>query len=91
MTDGAGTTRYGYIPITPQPALGAGQLETIDGPLPNATTTYGYDELGRRISTDISGTSSSVVPINREVVYLLSWCSAADNALGGPASASAAC
>jgi hypothetical protein len=64
MTDGAGTTRYGYIPITPQRARGAGQLETIDGPLPNATTTYGY-ELGRRISTDISGTSSSVVPIKR--------------------------
>jgi RHS repeat-associated protein len=61
MTDGTGTTRYGYIPITAQPALGAGQLETIDGPLPNATITYGYDELGRRTSTDISGTSSSVV------------------------------
>ena len=26
----------------------------------NATITYGYDELGRRTSTDISGTSSSV-------------------------------
>ena len=61
MTDGTGTTRYGYIPITPQPALGAGQLETIDGPLPNATITYGYDELGRQTSTDINGTSSSVI------------------------------
>ena len=61
MTDGTGTTRYGYIPITAQPALGAGQLETIDGPLPNATITYGYDELGRRTSTDINGTRSSVI------------------------------
>ena len=60
MTDGTGTTRYGYVPITPQPTLGAGQLATVDGPLPNATITYGYDELGRRISTDINGTGSSV-------------------------------
>lgn len=60
MTDGTGTTRYGYVPITPLPALGAGQLATVDGPLPGATITYGYDELGRRISTDINGTSSSM-------------------------------
>jgi RHS repeat-associated protein len=60
MTDGTGTTRYGYVPITPLPALGAGQLATVDGSLPNATITYGYDELGRRTSTDISGTGSTV-------------------------------
>jgi YD repeat-containing protein len=45
MTDGTGTTRYGYIPITAQPGLGAGQLETIDGPRPTprsptATTNW---------------------------------------------------
>jgi RHS repeat-associated protein len=60
MTDGAGTTRYRYVPITPQPALGAGRLATVDGPLPGATITYGYDELGRQISTDINGTGSSM-------------------------------
>jgi RHS repeat-associated protein len=60
MTDGTGTTRYGYIPITPLPALGAGQLVTVEGPLPNATITYGYDELGRQISADIGGTESAV-------------------------------
>ena len=60
MTDGTGTTRYGYVPITPQPALGAGQLATVDGPLPGATITYGYDALGRQISTDINGTASTV-------------------------------
>ena len=60
MTDGTGTTRYGYIPITPVPALGAGHLATVDGPLPNASIIYGYDELGRQISTDISGTGSTV-------------------------------
>ena len=60
MTDGTGPTRYGYVPITPQPALGAGQLATVDGPLPGATITYGYDELGRQISTDINGTGSTV-------------------------------
>ena len=60
MTDGTGTTRYGYVPITPQPVLGAGQLATVDGPLPGATITYGYDALGRQISADINGTGSSV-------------------------------
>jgi RHS repeat-associated protein len=61
MADGTGTTHYRYVPITPQPALGAGKLATVDGPLPGATVTYGYDELGRQISTDINGTSSSLV------------------------------
>ena len=60
MTDGTGTTRYSYVPITPRPALGAGQLATVNGPLPAATVTYGYDALGRQISADINGTSSTV-------------------------------
>ena len=60
MTDGTGTTRYGYVPITPQPTLGAGQLATIDGPLPGATITYGYDALGRQVSAGIDGTTSTV-------------------------------
>jgi RHS repeat-associated protein len=60
MTDGTGTTRYNYVPVTPQPTLGAGQMATVNSPLPAATITYGYDELGRHISTDIDGTESSV-------------------------------
>lgn len=60
MTDGTGTTRYRYHPITPIPVLGAGQLRTIDEPSPSRTITYGYDELGRRISTDIDGSVSGI-------------------------------
>ena len=60
MTDGTGTTRYGYVLITPQAELGAGQLATVSVPQPSAVITYGYDQLGRRVSTDINGTSSSV-------------------------------
>jgi RHS repeat-associated protein len=60
MTDGTGTTSYGYVPISPQPSLGAGLLATVDGPLPGAIVTYGYDGLGRRVSTDINGTTSAV-------------------------------
>jgi YD repeat-containing protein len=60
MTDGTGTTRYGYIPITPTSSLGAGQLASVDGPLPNDTVTFDYDELGRRVSTAINGVASSV-------------------------------
>ena len=45
MTDGSGQTVYSYIPIAVPPGLGAGQLASIDGPLPNDTIVYGYDQL----------------------------------------------
>jgi RHS repeat-associated protein len=60
MTDGIGTTSYEYVPILSTPMLGAGQLASVDGPLPNDTITYGYDESGRRISTSINGVASTV-------------------------------
>ena len=46
--------------MTTTPTLGANQLASVDGPLPNDTITYGYDELGRRISTAINGVASAV-------------------------------
>ena len=55
MTDGTGTTLYSYNPVTTTPALGANQLASMNGPFPNDTITYEYDELGRRISTAING------------------------------------
>jgi len=55
MQDGEGTTTYAYYPITAAPALGAGQLASIDGPWPNDTIAYTYDELGRAISRGING------------------------------------
>ena len=58
MTDGTGTMLYSYTPITPIPTLGAGQLASVDGPLPNDTITYGYDALGRRVSTAINQVAS---------------------------------
>jgi len=58
MTDGTGKTHYDYIPINAALSLGAGQLASIDGPLPNDTITFGYDELGRRVSTAINGVAS---------------------------------
>jgi RHS repeat-associated protein len=61
MADGTGTTSYGYYSVTVPPALGATQLQTVDGPLTNDTITYTYDELGRAISQSINGTSSSIV------------------------------
>jgi RHS repeat-associated protein len=60
MTDGTGTTRYEYFPITDPPGLGAGQLATVDGPLPNDTISYAYNQTGRRVSTAINGISSAV-------------------------------
>jgi len=60
MIDGVGTTFYEYVPITSTPTLGAGQLASMDGPLPNDIITYGYDELGRRVSTAINGVASTI-------------------------------
>jgi RHS repeat-associated protein len=60
MTDGTGTTLYSYNLVTPTPILGANQLASVDGPLPNDTITYDYDELGRRISTSINGVASRI-------------------------------
>ncbi len=60
MTDGTGSTLNGFNPITASPALGAGQLASVDGPLPNDTITYAYDELGRRVSTAINGVASTM-------------------------------
>jgi RHS repeat-associated protein len=57
-TDGTGTTLYSYNPITSPPTLGANQLASEDGTLPNDTITYAYDELGRRVSTAINGVGS---------------------------------
>jgi RHS repeat-associated protein len=60
MTDGTGTTRYSYHPITGIPTLGAGALASVDGPLPNDTITYGYDELGRPVHRAINGVDSAM-------------------------------
>jgi RHS repeat-associated protein len=59
MSDGLGTTRYAYHPILPVPTPGAGQLASEDGPLPNDTITYDYDELGRVIRRSIGGVAST--------------------------------
>src|SRR5204863_2637127 len=59
MTDGTGTTTYGYNPIANPPALGAGRLASIDGPLTNDTVTFGYDQLDRVTSRSINGSNNS--------------------------------
>lgn len=58
MTDGTGTTLYAYNPVTTTPTLGANQLASVDGPRPNDTITYEYDQLGRRVATAIDGVAS---------------------------------
>jgi RHS repeat-associated protein len=53
-TDGVGTTSYAYYPPG---VLGAGRLQSVDGPLDNDTITYSYDELGRVDSKQIGASS----------------------------------
>ncbi|MBI3867394.1 MAG: hypothetical protein HY299_02600 [Verrucomicrobia bacterium] len=61
MTDGTGTTLYSYNPITGVAALGAGALASVDGPLPNDTITYTYDELCRPVHRAINGVDSAMM------------------------------
>jgi YD repeat-containing protein len=60
MVDGIGTTTYGYHAVTTPPALGAGQLASVDGPLTDDTITYTYDELGRVTTRAINGSANTV-------------------------------
>jgi RHS repeat-associated protein len=59
MVDGVGTNIYSYY-ATSNSVLGASQVESIDGPLPNDTITYTYDELGRVKSRAIEGVAERV-------------------------------
>jgi len=59
MTDGIGTTIYNYNPITSPPALGAGRLGGVDGPLPNDTVAYVYDELERVAHVTVDGVAET--------------------------------
>ncbi len=55
LTDGTGTTLQQFVSITVPPTLGAGLVATVDGPLPNDSLTYAYDELGHSVGTTING------------------------------------
>ncbi len=57
MTDGIGTTAYGYYPV--DGTVGAGRLKTVAGPFPNSTITYTYDLLGRVTVRDINGSAET--------------------------------
>jgi RHS repeat-associated protein len=59
MVDGIGTTTDGYNSVTAPPALGAGQLASIDAPLANDTITFSYDQLGRVTNRSINGAANS--------------------------------
>lgn len=59
MVDGTGTTNYTYNAITGLTSPGAGQLQSVAGPLVSSTITYTYDELGRQLSEAVNGTAAS--------------------------------
>jgi RHS repeat-associated protein len=59
MTDGIGMTTYSYYPLT-NGQLGAGRLQSVDGPFANDTITYNYDTLGRITSRAINGVAEQV-------------------------------
>lgn len=51
--------KYQYAPVVVPPALGAGRLATVTGPLPTDVITYGYDELGRVNLRSVKGREST--------------------------------
>lgn len=57
VTDGYGTTTFGYNPVGSTPQLGAGRLASIQGPWKNDTITYTYDELGRVVTRGLNGST----------------------------------
>jgi len=59
MNDGVGLTTYAYNAVTAPPALGAGKISSVDGPLDNDTITYSYDELGRVTNSSINGAANA--------------------------------
>jgi RHS repeat-associated protein len=59
MSDGIGVTTYSYYPVAVG-QLGAGRLASVTGPLPNATVTYSYDELGRITNRAINGVAQQL-------------------------------
>ena len=59
MVDGTGPTTYAYNAIRIPPALGAGKLASIDGPLSNDTITFSYDQLGRVTNRSINGIANA--------------------------------
>src|SRR5438045_9707082 len=60
MTDGTGITNYGYLPVANPLALVADQLQSVDGPLLNATISYSYDELRRVTHRSINRASNAL-------------------------------
>ena len=77
MTDGTGTTTFGYYPVAAG-TLGAGRLQSVDGPLAGTAdkVSYGYDELGRVVSTSVDAAAESVT------LDALGRVTAASNGLG---------
>jgi len=59
MIDGTGTTTYTYNTIPGTVSLGAGQLQSVAGPLANSTVSYTYDELGRELSESVNTIAAS--------------------------------
>jgi RHS repeat-associated protein len=59
MADGIGTTTYSYYAVT-NGQLGAGKLQSVDGPWTNDTVTYFYDALSRATNRSINGVAQTV-------------------------------
>lgn len=55
-----GRIDYVYRPITASPGtLGAGEIDTVSGPLADSTITHGYDALGRLTGRSMTGQAES--------------------------------
>jgi len=67
MTDGTGSTAYAYHPVDGA-TFGAGNLNTIDGPLANDTVAHTYDARGRPKARSINGSANTVTVNNYDAL-----------------------
>jgi YD repeat-containing protein len=89
MTDGTGATSYEYHPPGQR---GAGQVASVEGPLPNDTIAYTYDVLGRVATRSINSvplalTYDALGRVTREVNALGTFTYGYDGVSGRLASA----
>ena len=60
IVDGIGTNVYSYYSVT-NGTLGAGQLQSGDGPFNNDLITYAYDKVALHFRTTLNVTSRSSI------------------------------
>lgn len=70
MVDGLGTTTYSYVALGgTTPAMGAGRVASVNGPLAHDTLRYGYDALARLYKREVVKDDGTTVTRTEQVTF----------------------